>query len=185
MTDFRVDELDQAYAALEKHNYEFARGVFDRAVKSGVHEAALTLGWLSEQGFGGPKDLDRARSLYETGLAHDRRLGAYYLGSLLRRTGQKEEARQLLEESAALGHPSAAYWAYAMNSDAGNEQAARQLLVRAAQLGHAFAQRDLARLEMREAHSASKWLAAMRRYWVAKWSGMSFLVRDVNDPRAR
>ena len=185
MTDFHIDELDQAYAALEEHNYEFARGVFDRAVKRGVHEAALTLGWLLEQGFGGPKDLDRARSLYEAGLAHDRRLGAYYLGSFLRRAGQKEEARQLLEESAALGHPSAAYWAYAMNSDAGNDQIAQQLLVRAAKLGHAFAQRDLARLEMQEADSISKWLAATRRYWVAKWNGMSFLARDVNDPRVR
>lgn len=185
MTDFNIDELDRAYAALEEHKYEFAREVLDRAVRSGVREASLTLGWLLEQGFGGPKDLDRARSLYEAGLAHDRQLGAYYLGSFLRRAGQKEEARQLLEESAALGNPSAAYWAHTMNLDAGNDEIAHQLLALAAQLGHVFAQRDLARTEMTKADSMSTWLAAARRYWLAKWNGMCFLARNVNDPRVR
>jgi len=179
------NDLTRAYAAMESEDYKLARELLERAVGSGAHAGSLHLGWLCEQGLGGAVDVDRALQLYELGRDHDRCLGSYYLGSLLMKKGQSEEARQLLEESANLGHASAAYWAYVMNDDAASKQKARQFLARAAQLGHAFAQRDLARQEMREAPSIGKWVSALWAYWVAKARGASFAVRDIHDPRVR
>ena len=185
MNDHDSNELKRAYAAMEKHEYELAREALERAIENGAQEGSLHLGWLCEQGLGGPADVARAMHLYEIGRDHDRRLGSYYLGSLLMKNGQGEKARQLLEESANLGHPSAAYWAYVMNSEATTKQRARQFLAQAAQLGHTFAQRDLARLKMREAPSVGRWVAALWAYWAAKARGVSFAVRDIHDPRVR
>lgn len=170
---------------MERRDYQLARNEFDRAIDAGVLDGAIHLGWLCEQGLGGPQDIERATRLYEVGRSQDRRLGSYHLGSLLMRSGQTEKARQLLEESADLGQPSAAYWAYVMNSDAMHEERARHFLEKAAHLGHAFAQRDLARAAMREAPSLGRWATAMLAYWAAKVRGISIAVRNSHDPRVR
>lgn len=185
MNDNEDTDLTRAFAAMESEDYTQARELLERAAGNGAHAGSLHLGWLCEQGLGGAVDIDRALQLYELGRDQDRCLGSYYLGSLLMKRGQKEEARALYEEAANLGHASAAYWAYALNVDAGNKPMARQFLVRGAQLGHAFAQRDLARQEMREAPSIGKWISALRAYWRAKARGATFAVQDINDPRVR
>ena len=178
-------DLTRAFAAMKREDYESARQLLVRAVASGDHGGAVHLGWLWGQGLGGPVNIESAMQCYELARAHDRCAGSYYLGSLLMRQGQNERARQLLEEAAQLGHASAAYWAYVLNADAANQPKARQFLVCAAQLGHAFAQRDLARQQMREAASFGKWVSAVGRYWRAKVLGASMVLRDAHDPRVR
>lgn len=185
MNYIESNDLTRAYDAMESEDYRLARELFEQAIGSGARAGSIHLGWLFEQGLGGSVDVARALQLYELGRSDDRQLGSYHLGSLLMKQGQSDKARQLLEESANLGHASAAYWAYVLNDEVVNKLKARHFLARAAELGHAFAQRDLARQEMREASSIGKWVAALWAYWRAKARGSSLAVRDVHDPRVR
>jgi TPR repeat protein len=185
MNDTTNTELTHAYTAMDSQNYALARKLLEIDAAAGGEEGALHLGWLCEQGLGGVTDTDRAVQLYKVARNSDRCLGSYYLGSLLMRKDQVEEARQLLEESANLGHASAAYWAYVLNEKANNLQNARQFLAKATQLGHIFAQRDMARYEMTEASSVIQWFTALCVYWKAKAYGAVLIVRDIHDPRIR
>lgn len=170
---------------MEREDYARARELLELAKQSGgLGAGSLQLGWLCERGLGGPPDIKRAMDLYEIARSHDVALGSYHLGSLLMRQGQSDRAMQLMAESATEGNASAAYWAYVLNQ-ASDARRANQFLVQAAELGHAFAQRDLARQEMRGAATLTGWASALWRYWRAKARGASMAVRDVNDPRVR
>lgn len=181
----RENNLDRGHAAMESQDYKSARQFFAAALECGVSDSALHLGWLLEQGLGGEVDIERAAQLYELAANNDRRSGSYYLGALLMKNGQHKRATELLEESAMLGHASGAYWAYVLNGETCASERAAKFLKQAAELGHAFAQRDLARVRMREASSVRQWLSALREYWGAKVRGALLALRDIHDPRIR
>ncbi len=98
MTTDESNDLTRAYAAMQSEDYTLARELLERAAGTGIHSGSLHLGWLCEQGLGGPVNIERALQLYELGRDHDRCLGSYYLGSMLMKKGQKEDARSLFEE---------------------------------------------------------------------------------------
>jgi TPR repeat protein len=180
-----TQQSDLAFAALEREDYALARQLLESLVASGNQEGEIHLGWLCELGLGGPSDLAQAQRLYEAVLTRDSALGSYHLGVLLMKHGDRRKALELLEHAARMANPSAAYWAHVMYLESGDVESSRRMLDSAAQLGHAFAQRDIAREQMRSARSIASWLSAALRHWRSKARIASLGIRDFNDPRVR
>jgi TPR repeat protein len=177
------------FDALTKNEYAAARAAFERAQSEGGGEDALIhLGWLLEQGLGGPVDVPRAEGLYRKALQDAPGLASYHLGLLLMKENRREEGSELLGRAAKLGNPSAAYWLYALSSDAADARSmelAEKNLLRAAELGHVYARRDIARRRIRASKGIGRRLIALLGYWRVKTVGIALTIRNVNDWRVR
>jgi TPR repeat protein len=116
-------------------------------------------------------------------------LGTYYLASLLRRKNKPQEAFELFKRAAELGHGSAAYWAYTMASGeyglARDEAQLAYFLRKAASLGHVYAERDMARQELKQAPDLWAKIAAWVRYAAIKTRGLMLILRNHEDIRTR
>jgi TPR repeat protein len=181
---------DAGFKALARNEFSTARVAFERALAEGEgHDVSVHLGWLLEQGLGGDKDEDRARSLYRQALDREpASLAAYYLGLLEMKSGNRREGAELLQRAADSGNPSAAYWLYAFTSEASDSEStalAERSLLRAAELGHVYALRDIALRQVVSSKSLGAKAAALASVWKVKAVGMAMTIRNVDDFRVR
>ncbi|OGB26145.1 MAG: hypothetical protein A3I66_23735 [Burkholderiales bacterium RIFCSPLOWO2_02_FULL_57_36] len=182
------DELNKAYDAFEAGDYVRAKELFERLVQKNSR-AHLYLGWMYDQGLGVGEDLKQAQYHYQCLSNTNDADGKYYLASLFQKKGDLAHAASLYEESAELDHVSAAYWAYALRSEGSaplvNKDKADFYLKKAAALGHIFAQRDLARQEMKSGAGISRRTIARFRYFLFKLKGLILILKNSQDMRVR
>jgi tetratricopeptide (TPR) repeat protein len=107
-------DLGYALNAVHDHRFKEAVPVLERLVDAepwvaGV--AAYTLGILSENGFGVPKDEQKAIEYYSLSQDADYEMATYRLASIYQRRGDFAEALRYFQMSSQ-SNPSAAYWCY-------------------------------------------------------------------------
>lgn len=179
--------LDEAMREFDAGNYARARSLMEAL--SANKEVQLHLAYLYQRGLGGPPANEKAQEMYRALAASGDREGMYFLASSLMEQRVLEESLRYFQMSAELGHVSAAYWSAALyNGLYGypqDESRYRYFIELAAKLGHVFAQRDIARNDMKNAANLADWATALYRYTRAKISGLCIAVRNPQDLRLR
>jgi TPR repeat protein len=179
--------INDAIEALNAKNYERARSLLEGLTDD--DEAQFQLAYLLEQGWGGVRDPNRAREIYQS-LADSGDVRAmYYLASLMLSQRRLSEALYYFEESARREHVSAAYWAAELHNGAyghaRDEEKYVCFIERAARLGHIYAKRDDALRQMKQASSVFAWGKSFLRYVRAQLKGAVLAFRDPRDLRLR
>jgi len=182
-------DLKNAMKAYWSDDYDRAFTLFDALSQQGDERVNFHLGWLYMHGFGTPQDFTKAKEFFKKFEEQEPGPGIYYLGSLLLKERNLEEAKLAFEKAAQLAHPSAAYWAYELNSGyEGSKidlQKASHFLSMAANLGHTYAKRDMSKQSLRNAHGLIDWLRAVANYAAVLVVGYWRIIRDHNDIRTR
>ena len=106
--------LRAAHADMTAGRYGEARAAFEQLESEGEQQALLYLGWMHEQGLGGPVDAAQALACYRTLCGTGDSVACYHAASLEFRHGNSAQALDLFLRAADAGHPSAAYWAAAL-----------------------------------------------------------------------
>lgn len=178
---------DEAVKALAAQNYPRARELFE--VLSEHDEALLQLGFLYQEGLGGPREPEKAYDIYKRLAAANDPQGTYFLAKLLLSRSQLEEALPVFEKAAALSHASAAYWAAALYGGLQgyrkDDEKHLEYLRRAASLGHIYGQRDLALSDLRSKGGPIRKVGALVRYFRAISEGIMLTFRNRYDLRIR
>jgi TPR repeat protein len=161
-------ELQQACDAFAANNYDLARPIFLKKFAAGCSEVGLSLGWLLQQGLGGPRNIEQACQIYTAMLPSEDGAAEYYLGRLiLEQKKNAQEAAPLLTVAAEKGNPSAAYWLYSIASEGSDtpnvklQSCADYWLQFAAKNGHLYAKREILKQEL---HRSQGFLDFIRRF---------------------
>lgn len=128
--------------------YEEAIPLLRSLAKGGSEYACVYLAWLYQNGLGVPQDHHEAQTWYRVVADTGSPIGQHYLGSLLRKLNQFEEAFTWHKRSADAGYLPAIYrlsrmYAYGQGVTK-DKNLAQKYLSDAAALGHLFAKRDIA-----------------------------------------
>lgn len=182
--------FEMAIAAFEDGDYARARTIFELLESEHLGRGHLYLGWMCDQGLGGPEDAAKAEHHYRCVVEAGELDGKYYLAASLQRRGEIQSAAALYEEAADSGQVSAAYWAYSLYSNELShtveaQEKAQKYLVKACELGHLFAQRDFALQVATGAGNFRQRLLARLRSLACKVKGIILILKNFEDLRVR
>lgn len=142
------DLLSVSYKLMMNGKYEEAFPLLTSLAEEGSEYACLYLAWLYQKGLGVAQDHQKAQTWYRAVADTGSPIGQHYLGNLLRKLSQFEEAFEWHKRSADAGYLPAIYRVSKMyirgQGIAKQNDMAQMYLSEAAVLGHLFAKRDVA-----------------------------------------
>lgn len=178
-------EEQHAWQAMNEGAYEESAKLFEPLAKRGSEMALINLGWMHHKGHLGRPDLDKAISYYERASNGGSARAKHYLGRALIEKNESQRARAVFVKGAGLGNTPCMFMAGKMlvRGQGGEPdiQGGVAWLTRAAESGHVHAQRELLRLEMRNAPSLWQRMLTLRKIIRLVFANASRAANDQSD----
>jgi TPR repeat protein len=181
--------LERGYDLMNEGKYEEALPLLRSLADQGSEYACLYLAWLYQMGLGVAKDQAEAEKLYRAVADTGSPMGQHYLGNLLRKLEQFEQAFKWHEQAAKAGYLPAIYrlskmYGVGQGVDR-NEIKAQQYLQEAAMKEHLFARRDIAVQMLKGRFGYMKIPLGVTKWIAVVVGGFCLAIKDADSEKLR